>query len=411
MMRVTLSRVAAFALAVACGACHSENALDTKPGAKVGKPHANGRDDGDEDGGPGGGADAWADEDGGVVGGEGGRSGSGHPRGGAGGATTAPGDGGLVYVDGGVVWPSGSGGAGDTGSGGTTAPPPPAVMLPDIDFSYDGDAPPDDHLPKPKGTCPTFDKMDDYVFDVQGGRAVFIGVDASKAAKKSSQGGPVVFYWHGTNSGPAEASYALSDVGIQNIMDQGGIVAGFYSTMNWPDKGSCDECRSSTGNGVWFTEDFNLADEVLACAIEQLHVDTRRIHVTGMSAGGLQATAMLYARSNYIASAAPYSGGILFGARARQDPDNHVPAMIFHGTYADDYVGIHFYSTSKTLFDDVTEDGGLAIDCNHGQGHIIPLEGGPAVWAFFMLHPYKAPSPWAGGLPDYLPAYCSLTFQ
>jgi predicted esterase len=292
----------------------------------------------------------------------------------------------------------------DAGSG---SPLPPIT----VNIDYNGDFPPADKLPQAKGECPVFTTgVQDYTFNVQGGRQVLIGVDPTKAPAKGP-GGPLVFYWHGTGSGPTEAGFGLGDA-LNEIVNQGGLVAGFYSTMNYPDKGKCDECRTNTGNGVWFIEDFNLADEVLACAIKQLHVDTRRIHASGMSAGGLQVSAMLYARSNYMASVAPYSGGIL-APWSNQDPTNNVAAMIFHGTYADDVVGLHFYSTSKTLFDDVTKRGGFAIDCNHGGAHIIPADGWIGVWTFFQYHPYRqSPSPWAMKLPSTnVPSYCSLTFQ
>jgi poly(3-hydroxybutyrate) depolymerase len=270
--------------------------------------------------------------------------------------------------------------------------------------------PSQDKLPTAQGECPTFAQDGDYTFNVQGGRQVMIWVDASKAAASSS-GGPFIFYWHGTSSSPAfEVAAGLGQATLDDVKSQGGLVAGFYSTMNHPDKGKCDECKSNTGNGVWFTEDFNLADEVLACAIKQLHIDTRRIHVSGMSAGGLQTAAMLYARSNYLASAAPYSGGAWF-AGTPQDPSNQVAAMLFHGTFAKDIVTLHFYATSKIVFDDVKMRGGFAIDCNHGGGHMIPPDGGPAVWKFFQAHPYGTnPSPWATKLPADLPPYCSLNF-
>jgi predicted esterase len=281
---------------------------------------------------------------------------------------------------------------------------------PIIHIDYNGPFPPADNLPQPKGECPVFvTGVQDYTFNVQGGRQVLIGVDPSKVPAKGP-GGPLIFYWHGTGSGPTEAGFGLGNA-LNAVVDEGGLVAGFYSTMNYPDKGKCDECKTNTGNGVWFIEDFNLADEVLACAIQQLHIDTRRIHASGMSAGGLQVSAMLYARSNYMASVAPYSGGILTPWK-NQDPTNPVAAMIFHGTYADDVVGLHFYSTSKTLFDDVEKRGAFAVDCNHGGAHVIPADGWLAVWTFFQYHPYKtSPSPWANMLPAGLPAYCSLTFQ
>jgi predicted esterase len=276
--------------------------------------------------------------------------------------------------------------------------------------SHNEGGPAKDKLPTAKGKCPTFDKDGDYTFDVLGGRQVLIWVDASQV-KKSGAGGPVIFYWHGTGSSPQlEVPIGLGQSTLDAVKSEGGLVAGFYSAMNHSDKGKCDNCNGDNGNGVWFTDEFAIADEVLACAIEQLHIDTRRIHVSGMSAGGLQTTNMLYGRSNYLASAAPYSGGE-FSLMTQVDESNHLPAMIFHGTYAKDVVILHFYATSKILFDDIQGRGGFAIDCNHGGGHMIPGDGGPGIWKFFQAHPYGTnPSPWAKELPAGLPPYCSITF-
>ena len=47
--------------------------------------------------------------------------------------------------------------------------------------------------------------------------------------------------------------------------------------------------------------------------------------------------------------------------------------------------------------------------CDHGMGHTIPSDGGPAVVQFFSDHPYKTrPSPYADGLPASFPSYCAL---
>lgn len=77
---------------------------------------------------------------------------------------------------------------------------------------------------------------------------------------------------------------------------------------------------TNTGNGVWFTGDFDTIDDVVACAIEQLHIDTRRIYASGFSAGGLQTTWMSYARSGYLAAVVPYSGGLTGFGTSVLDP-------------------------------------------------------------------------------------------
>lgn len=64
-----------------------------------------------------------------------------------------------------------------------------------------------------------------------------------------------------------------------------------------------------------------IADEVAPCAIEQLGIDSRRIHVAGTSAGGVHAAHMGYLRSNDVTSIATYSGGIGPVADTTMRPD------------------------------------------------------------------------------------------
>ncbi len=66
-----------------------------------------------------------------------------------------------------------------------------------------------------------------------------------------------------------------------------------------------------------------------ACAIEQLNIDTSRIHTGGTSAGGLAAGAMAYQRSGYLAAANPNSGGLAPWPFLNTLQDtSHVPAVM-----------------------------------------------------------------------------------
>jgi predicted esterase len=278
------------------------------------------------------------------------------------------------------------GGGGDstmsgTGGAGSVAPPP--------------SGPGPTTLPSAKEPCPTLADGDAMLL----GKRVRIWIDGAAAAASD---GPLVFYWHGTGSNPSfEAPIGLGPA-MTDVVAQGGIVAGFYSE-------ACQGCRT-TGNNVWYYEDFERADEVLACAIEQVGVDTRHIHTAGMSAGGLQASAMVYARSSYLASATSYSGGIIgfVTDTMPQDPANKVAAMIVHGGASDQLI-LRFEDTSKAFKDDLVGKGHFAFLCDHGMGHTIPMGIGASTWQFFQDHAYGAdPSPYAGGLPASFPAYCAL---
>lgn len=268
------------------------------------------------------------------------------------------------------------------------------------DESTGGDPPPTmpTTLPTPTGACPTL-AAGDLEFAPAGIEPRSVRVWMSDAA--ATMDGPLVFYWHGTGSSPQEALYGLGADLVPQIVAQGGIVV---APAHDP----------AAGDFPWFLvlgdreDDLILADEILACAIDQVGVDQRHIHVAGMSAGGLMTSQMSIRRSGYIASAVPYSGGIITPP-PDQEPQNPLSAMIFHGG-KDDIVLIHFDQTSGIYRDTIEARGGFAFLCDHGMGHTIPQGSAQAsVWQFFADHPYGTkPSPYRDGLPDGFPDYCSL---
>jgi len=253
-------------------------------------------------------------------------------------------------------------------------------------------------LPKVTGTCPTL-ADGEVMFAPAGIEPRVVRVWMSDAAEVMD--GPLVFYWHGTGSSPQEATYGLGKDFVAQVVAQGGIVV-------------APEHDPAAGDFPWWLvlgsreDDLLLADEVLACAIEQVGVDVTHIHTAGMSAGGLQTSQMSIRRSGYIASAAPYSGGIITPP-PDQEPGNPLSAMIFHGG-PDDVVVLKFEQTSELYQANIAARGGFAFLCDHGMGHSIPQGDAQAsVWRFFFDHPYGTrPSPYRDGLPEGFPEYCAL---
>ena len=252
-------------------------------------------------------------------------------------------------------------------------------------------------LPTPTGVCPTL--ADGYVTFAPLGiapRRVRLWLDPAVATP-----GPLIFYWHGTGSKPEEAPYGLGEPTVDAVKAAGGMVAApehdvkaaqfpWYLTM-----------------GAGREDDLLVADEVLACAREQRGVDERRIHVAGMSAGGLQTVQMAYRRSGYVASVVPFSGGLL-GYPDDQDPENRFSAMIFYGGTKDQVI-VNFQKLSLALHDELKATGRFSLMCNHGLGHKIPLSARPFVWQFLRDHPFgTSPSPYADALPADAPDYCAL---
>jgi predicted esterase len=175
--------------------------------------------------------------------------------------------------------------------------------------------------------------------------------------------GPVVFYWYGTNGVPAQAVDGLGQDTIDAITAQGGIVV---APVHDPAAGLFPWYLTTTTNDA----DLKVADEILACAIQKVGVDTRHIHAVGFSAGALHTTQMAYRRAGYLASVATYSGGQL-AAIPDEDPASALSAMIFHGG-ANDMVVIGFQAASEQFKMRLTTGGRFAFICNHGLGHRIP---------------------------------------
>ena len=180
-------------------------------------------------------------------------------------------------------------------------------------------------LPVPQQPCAPF----------VNGKMTILGVHVSVwvGTPTATQHGPVAIYWHGTGTSGQEAKSALGNAGISEIVSEGGLVVAPEASTKQ---------GSNTGNGVWYTGDFAVADEVVACAARDLHVDTRRIHSLGYSAGGLQTAWMASARSNYLASVVTYSGGIVGRGVALQDPSNVPPTYMLPSESASARLAVKF---------------------------------------------------------------------
>jgi predicted esterase len=251
-------------------------------------------------------------------------------------------------------------------------------------------------VPSPASACPEL--VDGVVSFAPSGIAPRdVRIWISDAAETLD--GPLVFYWHGTGSEPLEAQYGIGQEQLDAILDAGGIVA---APFHDPNAGQFPWYLTAGGN---VEDDLLVADEVLACAIDRVGVDMRRIHSMGMSAGGLQTVQFGYRRSGYLASVAPYSGGLL-GAPPMQDESNKFPAMILHGGMNDQVI-VNFKQISEAYQADLEERGHFAFLCDHGGEHSIPTDARESVHRFLMDHPFGTrPSPYEGGLPEGFPSYC-----
>ncbi|HET6334694.1 MAG TPA: hypothetical protein VFG30_15835, partial [Polyangiales bacterium] len=185
---------------------------------------------------------------------------------------------------------AGSGGAAGAGgaAGGPSGPP-----SPDPKF-----------LVPATGPCPEF--RDGYAMFAPDGKQRRVLL---YAAPKPDLHGPLIISWHSTLPNPEDAVAWIGQSVINEIKAQGGIVAAPAtadptSTRPW----------DNTPMGPRNTDsDQRLMDEIVACAVSKVGIDVRRIHATGMSAGGLKTAQVSLRRSGYLASVVVYSGGLTAG--------------------------------------------------------------------------------------------------
>lgn len=255
-------------------------------------------------------------------------------------------------------------------------------------------------LPRVTGECPSFTS----------GVATFRpkGINKARLAQlwvgphAKRKDGPVVFYWHGAGMNPAESILGLGGI-LKKVMDLGGVVV---APFHDPEAGLFPWFLADVFEGRRL-DDLLLADEILACAIQEIGVDIRRIHTLGFNAGALQSTQMSYRRSSYIASSVAYSGGLVVDKPPADDPGNRFSSMIIHGGPADLMV-VPFQVTSERYYRALRENGQFGFICNHMLSHIIPPGVHGSVWRFLQDHPYGVKSPYQEGLPSEFPRYCSL---
>ena len=245
-------------------------------------------------------------------------------------------------------------------------------------------------IPAVKGDCPKF----------VNGTISFMGLGGIRVvagAKGSGPTAPFVFYWHGTGSTSGEYASMASAV-ASGVTAEGGVLVSFQGTTGGD---------GLSGTSIFGKGDLDIGDQLIACAVRDHNVDPKRVYATGCSAGGLFSTNQAVLRSNYIAAAAPNSGGMTFPQTFQS---MWTPAlMTIHGAPGRDVVIIDFSNSSKTADDIFKKRNGFVINCNHGGGHCGG--GGLAgdIWKFFKAHTYGvSPSPWKAALPSGFNSKCMI---
>ncbi len=210
---------------------------------------------------------------------------------------------------------------------------------------------------------------------------------------------PVIFVFHGLGGtigdlldGASNLRPFADERGALLVVPQG---ADFGGSPGW------DAANPPPRN-----RDIQLFDDLLTCLGDQYVVDPERVYATGMSNGGLMTGALIAHRSEVIAAAAPMSGGVItdWSTEAAK-----LPTLITWGGEDDEAYDQDFHALSLDLIAESDARGGFYAACNHGLGHELREEFWPWTLEFLLAHPRgREGSPFAGGLPDLFPDYCSV---
>ena len=271
-------------------------------------------------------------------------------------------------------------------------------VMPDAPRPDAGPVQMDPILPTVRGPCGDFSTTGTVMLQGPGGTTRSANIWVSEAAQTLD--GPLVFYWHGAGGSPLEAPGILGAAQAE-ILAQGGIVV---ALSHDPAAGALPWFLSSGTDQT----DLVFADEALACAEQDIGVDSHRIHGVGFSAGALHLSQMAFYRAGYLASAVTYSGGLILRAPETNPPNARTAVMALHGGPRD-IVVVSFEDATARLVPALRRDGHFVFVCDHGRGHTAPTAARPFAWQFLQAHPYgMQPPAYAAGLPAGFYAPCTL---
>ena len=258
-------------------------------------------------------------------------------------------------------------------------------------------------LPTPTAPCPT----------IEDGVVTFCPAGATTCrdalvvnASGASGSGPLALHWHGTYESPDGVlswDDAAQDVEGM-VMAQDGLMVLPYADPAAVARANSPfpwwvVCSIVSPAGCTTPDDFALADEIVACALEQELVDPTRLTTSGMSAGGIMVS-HLVDRSDYFAAAVSWSGGLQPEYRPAT-PAGDTTVMVIHGGPNDVYCGTgqpngvcyDFVDASEAFAQDVVDAGDYAFLCDHQAGHAAAM--GPQGAEFLSLAT-TAGHPWIG---------------
>lgn len=209
---------------------------------------------------------------------------------------------------------------------------------------------------------------------------------------------PLVFVYHGFGGTSADM---LDGTGLRAYADALDLILVVPQGMDLGGSTGWDTFSDPRTN-----LDLVLFDDVLTCATASFSIDPDRVHVTGMSNGGLETGYLIASRSDVIASAAPMSGGLGIDV---VDSGYAMPALVVWGGTVDMAFDLDFNQLALDMIATLDGDGSFVVGCDHGLGHTLDPSFWPWVLQFLVDHPRDlASEPYVGGLPAVFPDYCAI---
>jgi predicted esterase len=213
------------------------------------------------------------------------------------------------------------------------------------------------------------------------------------------EGAALTFAWHGAGD---SASNLARLIGAQGIADANDTIV----AVPW-----AAEAGISFSWAILSADDKEpdtvVFDDLLACLDEQYDIANEYVYTTGFSAGGLWSTWLVLTRSEYLAAATIFSGGVSDLTAPYQTPVNtRIPLVLTHGGPSDQ-VFVNFADAQEAFADALAADGHTVFICNHGRGHTIPAEGRSLFLPFMYANRFgEVNERFTGGVPENWPEWC-----
>jgi predicted esterase len=269
-------------------------------------------------------------------------------------------------------------------------------------------------LPTYPGICPTLQTGMEHVMTTGGGERSFIFVAPTEVQPDEQLPVMVMYHWLGGDAGGfydrAEVQAAADYYRFIALIPNGRDIDQFI-VFKWP--------FAIIDSDAAMQEDFDMFDDMIACAAEQYNVDKECVSGIGVSAGALFLAQLASRHGDRLSSFLSLSGGVGGLVKNWEPGGNIMPAMVLWGGRQDFCIAIDFSIGSKDLEAELEQHGHPIVECIHNCTHATPpLEPPPDVptyamaWEFMLAHPYwleDGYSPFSefDAMPSPFPEWCA----